>query len=111
MYKTAELTDLGSLQKVIKRAMWLTWKVKKIPEDKDAHMLAILSNEAFYVSGWSSWEDDKTGEKLILLIGNDKSVLTDFRNVDRFEIYYEKPRGSGAIGIKYREGELAAQGK
>lgn len=112
MYKEAVGANQGTFTRIIKRAMRLTWHFKGISEQKNAYVRVFLHDgDSFSVLGWSSWEDDRTGEKLVLLVGNDRSIVTDSGNISKFEILYEKPKEPGAIGIKYGEGEIPAQGK
>jgi len=88
------------LAEVISDAAILTKKVKKLPPDKKIYIKAFMnSGDDFYVSGWSSREDVRTGEKLILFVTENKTILTDFRNVQKIEFYYEKP-SSKAVGFE-----------
>ncbi len=99
-YKKAK-SDPGSWQKTIKDALKLARKTKKLSQ-KTAYMRVTLHDgDSFYLSGWSCWEEDRTGEKIVLLIGRDRSVITESRNISKFEFFYKKPKEKSAIGIKY----------
>ena len=73
--------------------------------------MTLHDDEPFYISGWSSWEDSRTGQKLILLIGGEKSVITDFGNVHKLEVFYKKPTGPGVISMGPMVEERPTQGK
>jgi len=92
--KELELPGLLSSASILAR------RVKGFSESKELYIRIFLRNgDELYVSRWAGWEDEHTGEKLIFLEGDNRCLLTDFRNVEEIEFLYEKPE-SKAIGFE-----------
>lgn len=88
------------LSEVLRYASLLARKVKGFPESQELYIQIFLRiRDDFFISKWTSWEDQRTGEKLLFLVGDNRCVLTDFRNVEKIDFFYEKPK-SNAIEFK-----------
>lgn len=70
------------------------------PIDKQIYVQVFLNDgENFCTHNWTSWEDTTTGEKIVLFICEDKSILVPSRSINRIELLYEQP-SDGAIGFQ-----------
>lgn len=82
----------GYFHRLVWRSLEVVKEVKKFPEDKKLYVRVILrSGETFYASAAYNWVDNRTGEKIIIFISDDKSIVVSFSNVDRIEFLYERP--------------------
>jgi len=86
------LSKTIEFHEVLGRADDVIRKVKEISKDEKLHVRVMLNgNMMLYVSHWTSWEDNVTGEKIVLFIGKDRSVLVELANINRIEFFYGKP--------------------
>lgn len=103
---------IGSWQRTLKRALEVVREVKNLHQKNAYVRVTLHDGDSFFLSDWCDWEEERTGEKLVLLMTRGRSVITDSRNIIKFEVYYKRPKEKEAIGIKYEElPSGTAQGK
>jgi len=88
------------LQEAISYASMLTRKTRGLPGNKEIYIHVFLhSGDNFYISGWASWPDLKTGRILVFFQCKDKCIMTEFHNVEKIEFLYKKPDEPGEPGF------------
>ncbi len=88
------------LQKAISYASMLTRKIRGLPENEEIYIRVCLhGGDIFYISGWASWPDLKTGSILVFFQCKNKCVMTEFRNVEKIEFLHKKPNEPNEPGF------------
>ncbi len=99
------------LQEALRYASMLTRKIRELPENKEIYIRVCLhSGDNFYISGWASWPDLNTGRILVFFQCKDKCIVTEFRNVEKIEFLYEKPKEPDELGFIQNELECCQFG-
>ena len=95
--KPLELPGLLSMTAILVK------RIYGLSEEQPVYVKVFLPGEGqgFFVSQWTAWEDEHTKEKLVFLVGDDKCILTDLRNVAKIEfLIAEPPDSKEAMGFQ-----------
>ena len=81
----------GLFHELLAQVNRLARKMKEVSEEEPMYIkVTTQKGEGFFVSEWTSWEDNKTGEKLIFFVTEDKCILIGLQNIEKIEFFAEK---------------------